>query len=165
MKKIGIISDTHGFIDNKLKNFFKDVDFIFHAGDIGNVDIIKELQEISKLVVVFGNIDNYIIRQITSEFTIIQIENIKILMTHIGGYPGRYQSTLYNKIINEKPNLVITGHSHILKIIHDKKLNHLHINPGAYGKNGFHKLRTAIRLIIDNDKLKDLEILELDRNK
>jgi len=163
MKKIGIISDTHGYIDEKLKDFFKNTDVILHAGDIGNTEIIKELRAISNLVAVYGNIDNTMIRQITSEYEIIKIENVKMIMTHIGGYPGRYQSILYKKIINEKPNLVITGHSHILKIIHDKKLNHLHINPGAYGKNGFHKLRTAIRLIIDNNNMRDLEILELNR--
>jgi len=163
MKKIGIISDTHGFIDSKIKDFFKDTDIILHAGDIGDAEIIKELRNISKLIAVYGNIDNTIIRQITSEFEIIKIENVKIIMIHIGGYPDRYQPMLYKMIINERPNLVITGHSHILKVINDKKLNHLHINPGAYGKNGFHKVRTAIRLTIDDNNMKDLEVLELNR--
>jgi len=163
MKKIGIISDSHGFIDSKLKDFFKDTDIILHAGDIGDTEIIKEFRNVSKLIAVYGNIDNAMIRQLTSEFVITQIEGVKIIMIHIGGYPGRYQPKLYKMIINENPNLVITGHSHILKVIHDKKLNHLHINPGAYGKNGFHKVRTAIRLTIDDDNMKDLEILELNR--
>lgn len=164
MKKIGIISDTHGFIDDRVMAFFKNVDVIFHAGDIGDINIIKKLRGIKKLVAVYGNIDNTMIRQVTSETELTIIEDVKILMTHIGGYPGRYQPSLYKGIINEKPSIVITGHSHILKVIHDKKLSHLHINPGAYGKNGFHKLRTAIRLTIDGDKMKDLEILEIKRN-
>ena len=164
MKKIGIISDTHGFIDDKLKDFFKEVDTIFHAGDIGDTNIISELREITKLVAVYGNIDNTMIRQITSEFKSYTIEEVKIIMTHIGGYPGRYQSSLYNMILKEKPNLVITGHSHILKVLYDKKLTHLHINPGAYGRSGFHKVRTAIRLTIDGNKMKNLEIIELKRN-
>lgn len=160
VKKIGIISDTHSFIDDKINDFFKDTDIIFHAGDIGSSDILKTLRQISKTIAVYGNIDDTLIRQIAKEYEIIKIEGVNILMTHIGGYPGRYQPTFFKKIMQEKPNLVITGHSHILKVIFDKKLNHLHINPGAYGKNGFHKARTAIRLVIDGKNIKDLEVFE-----
>ena len=160
MKKVGIISDTHSYIDDKIVDFFKDVDIILHAGDIGDTDILKKLRLIAKTIPVYGNIDNTLMRQIAHEFETIKIEDVNILMTHIGGYPGRYQPVFRKKIINEKPNLVITGHSHILKVIFDKKMNHLHINPGAYGKNGFHKARTAIRLVIDGSNIKDLEIYE-----
>ena len=163
MKQIGIISDTHNFIDDKIKDFFKNTDVIFHAGDIGSTDVIEKLQEITKLYAVYGNIDNSKIRQDTKEFELIKIEDITILMTHIGGYPEKYTQNFYKKIKTENPDLVITGHSHILKVIYDKKLKHLHINPGAYGNNGFHKVRTAIRLNIDAKKIKDLEILEIKR--
>ena len=163
MKRIGVISDTHSYIDDKIKTFFNDVDIIFHAGDIGSVKVIEELRKIANTYFVYGNIDNSMIRNICNETVIENIEGQKILMKHIGGYPNRYYSDFYKLIIKEEPQIVITGHSHILKIIYDKKLNHLHINPGAYGNNGFHKVRTAVKFIIENEKIRDMEIYEIDR--
>jgi putative phosphoesterase len=163
MTKIGVISDTHSYIDNKLLSFFNDVDIIFHAGDIGNQEILSKLSNTCKTLAVYGNIDTTQIQQNTKATIIKKIENLTILMTHIGGYPGKYKPGFRKLIIETKPNIVITGHSHILKIIYDKKLDHLHINPGAYGKTGFHKVRTAIKFIIDNTNIKNMEILELKR--
>ncbi len=163
MQKIGIVSDTHSFIDEKLINFYKDCDIVFHAGDIGDISVYDKLLNNFSVKAVFGNIDNYEIREFINETVLTKIENVNILMTHIGGYPGRYKPSFRKMIENNKPNIVITGHSHILKVIFDKKYNHLHINPGAYGKSGFHKIRTAIRLVIDGSEIKDLEILEIDR--
>ena len=163
MTKIGILSDTHSFIDDKLFNFFKDCDLVFHAGDIGETQVYDKISNKFKTYAVSGNIDNYKIREFIDETVFIKVEDVNILMTHIGGYPNRYVPKFRKQIEEKKPNIVITGHSHILKVIFDKKLNHLHINPGAYGKSGFHKIRTAIRLIIDGSEIKDLEILEIDR--
>ena len=163
MQKIGIVSDTHSFIDDKLFNFFKDCDIVFHAGDIGDINIYDKLSSKFKTIAVSGNIDNYIIREFINETITTKIENVNILMTHIGGYPNKYVPKFRKKIEELKPNIVITGHSHILKVIFDKKHNHLHINPGAYGKSGFHKIRTAIRLVIDGSEIKDLEIIEIER--
>lgn len=163
MKQIGIISDTHSYIDDKIIDFFSNCDIIFHAGDIGSTEVFDRISQTNKLISVYGNIDDYSIREFTKEIEKIKIENVNVLMTHIGGYPGRYTPKFRKQIELSKPNLVITGHSHILKVIFDKKHNHLHINPGAYGKSGFHKVRTCIRLVIDGSKIKDLEILEIDR--
>jgi len=163
MHKIGIVSDTHSFIDEKLFIFLKNCDIVFHAGDIGDINVYDKLSTKFKVYAVYGNIDNYTIRDFINETVLTKIENVNILMTHIGGYPNKYVPKYRKKIEKFKPNIVITGHSHILKVIFDKKLNHLHINPGAYGKSGFHKIRTAIRLIIDGAEIKDLEILEIDR--
>ena len=163
MQKIGIVSDTHSFIDDKLVEFFKECDIIFHAGDIGDISVYDKLASNFTVNAVSGNIDNYVIREIIDETILTRVENVNILMTHIGGYPNKYVPKFRKKIENNNPNIVITGHSHILKVIFDKKNNHLHINPGAYGKSGFHKIRTAIRLVIDGTEIKDLEILEIDR--
>lgn len=163
MQKIGIISDTHSFIDEKLFNFFSDCNLIIHAGDFGDINVYNQLSDKYKLIGVYGNIDNNKIRECVKETELIEIENIKILVTHIGGYPNKYMPNFKKKIEEYNPNIVITGHSHILKVINDKKYNHLHINPGAYGKSGFHKVRTAIRLVIDGRNIKDLEILQIER--
>ena len=163
MRKIGIVSDTHSFIDEKLINFFNNCDIVFHAGDIGDISVYDQLASKFTVNAVSGNIDNYVIREIIDETILAKVENVNILMTHIGGYPNKYVPKFRKKIESNNPNIVITGHSHILKVIFDKKNNHLHINPGAYGKSGFHKIRTAIRLVIDGAEIKDLEILEIDR--
>ena len=163
MKKIGIISDTHSFIDDKVIDFFAGTDYILHAGDIGDIAIIDKLNSVAKLIAVFGNIDNQEIRTITKQLILTKIEDVSILMTHIGGYPKKYRPYFLNKIKQYKPQLVITGHSHILKVMFDKDLEHLHINPGAYGKSGFHKVRTAVKLTIDGNNMKDLEALEIKR--
>lgn len=163
MQKIGLISDTHGFVDEKVINFFKDCNQIWHAGDIGNLEVIDKLKKIKPLIAVYGNIDGTGIRQEYPEFQRFICENIDILMTHIGGYPGHYTAEVKNEFLKKTPDLFISGHSHILKIIYDKKYDCLHINPGAAGNSGFHKIKTAIIFTIDNKDIKDLKILEIER--
>ncbi len=163
MTKIGLLSDTHGHIDDKLLDFFKDVDEIWHAGDIGDYSVFKKLQYLKPVRAVFGNIDGQDIRIRYPEHNRFRIEEIDVWITHIGGYPGKYDSKIKPEIFRNPPRLFISGHSHILKIIFDKKINCLHINPGAYGKSGFHKVRTAVRFEIDKKDIKNMEILEVKR--
>ena len=160
---IGLLSDTHSHMDQKALDFFKDCDEVWHAGDIGDVSVIDTLDSLFKTRTVYGNIDNHEIRSFIPEFQIFFIGKYKIIMTHIGGYPNRYAPKIKALLQKEKPNLFISGHSHILKVINDTKLNILHVNPGAYGKSGFHKVRTAVRFAIENDKISDFEILEIKR--
>lgn len=161
MKKIGIISDTHSFITNEIFHFFKNVDEIWHAGDIGNINIADKLADFKPIRAVYGNIDGHEIRAEYPENQKFEIENCKVWITHIGGYPGRYNYKIKKEIMKNPPDLFIAGHSHILKIINDKKLKLLHINPGAFGIVGIHKVRTAVRITIDNKIFKNLEILEI----
>jgi len=163
VKKIGLLSDTHGYVDTKIINFFKDVDEIWHAGDIGDISVYDQLKNYKPVRAVYGNIDNHKLRIELPEFQIFSIENVKVVLTHIGGYPSRYPKEIRQLLLREKPKLFICGHSHILKVIFDKRLNLLHINPGAAGKYGFHPVRTAVRFTIDNDVIKDLEIWETKR--
>ena len=137
-------------------------DEIWHAGDIGSETLIKKLAEIKPVRAVYGNIDGQNIRMDFPKVAVFTIEKVKVLMTHIGGYPGKYNPEIKPIINSEKPNLFISGHSHILKVMFDKKLNCLHINPGAAGKTGFHKVRTLVRFSIEQDKIKDLEVIELE---
>jgi len=164
MTRIGLLSDTHGSIPKKLFEFFKDCDQIWHAGDIGDVSVIDLLENFKPLIAVYGNIDGSDIRISYPENQVFTIENVKVLMTHIGGYPGRYSSPARLLIEKEKPALFISGHSHILKVMYDNKFNLLHINPGASGKFGLHNQITLVRFIIDGDQIKDLEIFEKERN-
>jgi putative phosphoesterase len=164
MLKIGLISDTHSTLLKPVKDFLKGSDEIWHAGDWGSIEIREKLLEICPIVRgVYGNIDGPKFNINTPENLIFHCENIKVLITHIGGYPSRYQSRIKKLIIAEKPQLYIAGHSHILKIIYDKKYQLLHINPGAAGKNGFHKIITAIRFQINEDRIENLEIYEQSR--
>lgn len=163
MKKILLISDTHGFLDDKIIAHCKNSDEIWHAGDIGNYSLVKSLKKIKPLRAVYGNIDDQSIR---NEFTIdckFSVEQIKVWMTHIGGYPGNYKKRILEGLQEYKPDLFICGHSHILKVIHDRKYNFLHINPGAIGKHGFHQKRTMIRFIIDQGDINNLEVIEFNR--
>ncbi len=164
MKKIGIISDTHHFIHPKIYDFFSEVDEIWHAGDIGSLETIDKLRTFKTIRAVYGNIDGTDIRMEYPEFNIFECEQTKILMIHIGGYPGRYQAKARKLIDEYKPDLFISGHSHILKVINDPSRGLLHINPGAAGKSGFHKKITLIRFRVDGKTFKDLEIMELPRN-
>ena len=161
--KIGLVSDTHGLIDDKLLNFFKDADEIWHAGDVGDVSVIEKLEQLKPVKAVFGNIDGQDIRIRFKEHARFTVEGLDVWITHIGGYPGRYDSRVKLEILRNPPKLFITGHSHILKVIYDQKLNCLHINPGAYGKSGIHKIRTAVRFDITEGDVKNLEILEVER--
>lgn len=160
MIKIGLLSDTHSYIDKNMLEFLSPVDEIWHAGDIGSYDVIEQLDMVAKVRAVYGNIDNNFIRQEYNKAEIFDIENTSVLMTHIGGYPDRYAPGIRNKIISEQSKIFISGHSHILKIIYDKKLNCLHLNPGSAGKSGFHRVRTMIRFEINNSDIRNLEIWE-----
>jgi putative phosphoesterase len=164
MKKIGLISDTHGHFDDKLKDFFAPCAEIWHAGDVGNAQVINELEKICPVVKgVFGNIDGTEVRQRFQEDLRFLCENLEVWITHIGGYPGKYDRRVKTKMHENPPKLFIAGHSHILKVIFDQKLECLHINPGAYGLEGFHVVRTAMRFDVDCAQVKNLEILEIPR--
>lgn len=161
MKRIGLLSDTHGYWDEKYVEYFNDCDEIWHAGDVGSLDILDRLSEIKPLRAVAGNIDDAKVRVAYPAPKRFEVEGIDIFMTHIGGYPGRYAPNVLKIMQHNPPQLFICGHSHILKVVFDKKHNCLTINPGAAGKYGFHKIRTLIRFCIDNGNIKDLEVIEL----
>ena len=163
MKRIGLLSDTHSYIDDKILDFFKECDEIWHAGDIGKMEIADKLSRNKPFKAVYGNIDGQDIRITYPKIQLFDCEGVKVLMTHIGGYPGKYYREIRDMIKKLKPGLFISGHSHILKVIFDKENNLLHINPGAAGKSGFHKVITAVRFIIDGDEIKDMEIYEKSR--
>ena len=161
MKKILLLSDTHGHLDDKIIKYVNQADEVWHAGDIGKKEIINYLTELKPLKAVFGNIDDKKIRLITKEFLYFNYEKNKILITHIAGYPGKYNKNVNRLISIYEPNILVCGHSHILKVIYDKKNKHLHLNPGAAGISGFHNIRTMLRFKLDSDKIKELEIIEL----
>lgn len=163
MKKILLISDTHSYIDDRIIHYAKNADQVWHAGDIGNIKVIDCLKEVSKVKAVYGNIDNKIIRNEYPENLRFKCEEVDVWITHIGGYPNRYNQKIKNKLNDNPPDLFICGHSHILKVINDKKLNLLHINPGAIGKTGFHNVRTMVRFEISKKEIKNLEIIEFKR--
>ena len=163
MKKIGLLSDTHGYLFPRIRILLKDCDEIWHAGDIGNLVVINMLSEISEVRAVFGNIDGQDVHASFPEVQSFQCEEVKVLMIHIGGYPGRYDKRALELIKKEKPMLFISGHSHILKVLYDPVYNLLHINPGATGKYGLHKVPTLVRFEIDGKEIKNLEVIELDR--
>ncbi|MDO5654880.1 MAG: metallophosphoesterase family protein [Flavobacteriaceae bacterium] len=160
MTKILLLSDTHHYIDERILNFAQKVDEIWHAGDIGDIKVTDALRKIKPLRAVYGNIDN---QEIRAEFPlnqIFEVEKVKVFMTHIGGYP-RYSQRVRDILIQEKPKLYICGHSHILKVMYDKKMNFLHMNPGAAGNYGQQKVRTMLRFSMDEERIENLEIIEL----
>jgi len=161
MKQIGLLSDTHSYWDERFNQYFADCDEIWHAGDIGSLEVIEQLNKICPVRAVYGNIDGQNIRTVFPEVNRFTIENTTVLMKHIGGYPGKYDKSVKHLLLEEPPQLFISGHSHILKVLFDKKLNLLHINPGAAGKYGFHTIRTIVRFKIDNGNFTDLEVIEL----
>ena len=161
MKRIGILSDTHGYWDDKYLIHFADCDEIWHAGDIGSNIIIEQLESFKPVRAVYGNIDGGIMRKLYKEKLRFRIEDCEVVMKHIGGYPGRYDASIREEIYSQPPQLFISGHSHILKVIYDKKIDCLHINPGAAGKQGWQQQRTLIKVTIDDRTFKDLEIVEL----
>ncbi len=164
MKKIGVLSDTHGFLHHKIPDILDSCDEIWHAGDIGSVDLFNTLNKKGNLRAVYGNIDGHDIRNMIPEIQQFNCENVKVIMVHIGGIPGRYSKVAYNMIKLHKPDLFVCGHSHILKIMYDKKHDLLYVNPGAAGRFGSHKVITVITLIAHNGKLSDLEVIELNKN-
>lgn len=161
MKKIGLLSDTHGYWDEKYKQHFDCCDEVWHAGDIGSIDLVYKFETYKPFRAVYGNIDGADIRAAVPEFQRFELEGVDVLMTHIGGYPGKYDQRVKNILQIEPPKLFICGHSHILKVMYDKKYNCLDINPGAAGKYGFHTVRTLIRFVLDAGNIKDLEVIEL----
>ncbi|MBD5310404.1 MAG: metallophosphoesterase family protein [Bacteroides sp.] len=165
MKKIGIISDTHGVWDERFAIHFAGCDEIWHAGDIGDFGIIERLREIAPVVrAVSGNIDHGMVSRMCSEMEIFTVEEVKVLLTHIGGYPGKWSKGMKNLLRKEGIKLMVDGHSHILKVMYDRELELLHINPGAAGHAGWHKVRTLVRLTIDGEDMRDCEIIELAGN-
>ncbi|MEM9847736.1 MAG: metallophosphoesterase family protein [Bacteroidota bacterium] len=161
MKRIGLLSDTHSHLETSIFDYFESCDEIWHAGDIGNVKLVKQLMDFRPFRAVYGNIDGKDIRVDFSENLIFELEGVKVFMTHIGGYPGRYNARVRNIIIAEQPKLYICGHSHILKVQYDPKHKLLHINPGAAGNHGFHKVKTITRFTLVEGNIKDLEVIEL----
>lgn len=161
MTRIGLISDTHNYLDDAVFVHFKSCDEIWHAGDFGSAAIADALKNFKPLRGVYGNIDGYDIRGEYPERLVWTCEKVKVLMQHIGGYPGRYAPGVKDILKKEQAGLFISGHSHILKVIYDDALHCLHMNPGAAGKQGWHKVRTLIRFTIDASNIKDAEVIEL----
>lgn len=161
MKKIGLLSDTHGFLDDAVFKHFDKCDEIWHAGDFGSAGIIHQLSSFKPFRGVFGNIDNKEIQLLTKEHLRFDCEGVDVWMTHIGGYPGRYSSLVKPEIYTNPPKLFICGHSHILKVQYDAKLNLLYLNPGAAGKQGWHKVRTLLRFDLNETKVQNMEVIEL----
>ena len=163
MTKIGLLSDTHSFLDGKVFQYFAECDEIWHAGDFGNMEVVQKLQAFKPLRGVYGNIDGPDIRREMPLDLRFECDCVPVFMTHIGGYPGRYEPRV-RKILQENPpagGLFISGHSHILKVMPDKNLGFLHINPGACGNEGWHRVKTLVRFTLHEGKISDLQIIEL----
>lgn len=160
MTRIGLISDTHGFLDEAVFTHFSNCDELWHAGDFGS-NVAERLKGFKSLKGVFGNIDDTSVRNELPEQLIFMCEGVKVMMRHIGGYPPRYNPETRKELLIHRPQLFISGHSHILKIIYDEKINCLHMNPGAAGKQEWHKVRTLIRFVIDGKEMKNCEVIEL----
>ena len=161
MTRIGLISDTHNYLDEAVFKHFENCDEIWHAGDFGTIELANQLASFKPLKAVYGNIDGSDIRAIYPEQLVFNCEDVKVMMRHIGGYPPRYNPDTKKELLIHQPQLFISGHSHILKVIYDDKINCLHMNPGAAGKQGWHKMRTLIRFVIDGKDMKDCEVIEL----
>ncbi|MDE6703068.1 MAG: metallophosphatase family protein [Muribaculaceae bacterium] len=166
MKKIGILSDTHSCWDDRFAIHFKDCDEIWHAGDVGDISVIARLEGVCPVVrAVRGNIDSGQVLRRCPEIESFEIEGVKVWMTHIGGYPGRYAPGVRRMLVEARPQLMVAGHSHILKVQYDKELSLLHVNPGAAGHHGWQRERTLMRLVLDAGNIRDLEVIELGKLK
>jgi len=163
MTRIGLLSDTHGLLDQRILEHFSQVDEIWHAGDIGSTDVLQRLREYRPTRAVYGNMDSGDVRYSLSEFYRFRVEEVNILLTHIGGYPGKYNPWLIPMFQRETPQLFVCGHSHILRVQYDPTWKMLTINPGAAGKQGWQTVQTVIRLVIDKTEIRDLEVIELDK--
>lgn len=161
MTRIGLLSDTHGYWDERYARHFADVDEIWHAGDIGSAELAERLAELKPLRAVYGNIDGYPLRTMFAEKYRFRCEQVDVLIKHIGGHPGHYDRSVSELIHRRPPQLFISGHSHILRVQYDEQLQLLHINPGAAGISGFHTVRTLVRFAIDGSSIQDLEVIEL----
>ncbi len=163
MKRIGLLSDTHSWWDDRYLTYFAECDEIWHAGDIGSMEVAQRLADFRPLRAVCGNCDGGDLRLLYPEVLRWRCEEADVLMTHIGGYPGHYDPRIRQQIMARPPQLFISGHSHILKVQFDSSLQLLHINPGAAGQQGWHKVRTLVRVTIDKDQFRDLEVIEIPR--
>jgi len=163
MKKILLLSDNHSYIDDKILKYVKQADEVWHAGDIGDLTVTDAIKALKPLRAVYGNIDNAEARAEFPEHNRFHCEDVDVWMTHIGGYPPRYNNRVLEELKANPPDIFISGHSHILKVMPDKKLDLLHINPGAIGTHGFHKVRTMVRFEIDGKQIKNLEVIEFKR--
>ncbi len=161
MKKILLISDTHGVLDPTLIKHIQYADEVWHAGDIGTIELCDTIEKLRPLKAVQGNIDGKELRLRYPETLVFNCEKVKVLITHIGGYPGKYSAAIQSLIKHHQPKLFICGHSHILKVMYDKELEHLHMNPGACGMQGFHLVKTALRFEIEGNEIKNLAVIEL----
>ena len=161
MTRIGLISDTHGYLDEAVFDHFKYCDELWHAGDFGNMDVIHKLSAFKPLRGVFGNVDDAPVRALYPEDLFFTCEGVNVFIRHIGGYPGRYAPGVKDEIVKNDSVLFISGHSHILKVMYDEKLKCLHMNPGAAGNHGWHKVKTLIRFEIDGKEMKNCEVIEL----
>jgi len=164
MTRIGVLSDTHGLLDKRVLLHFKDVDEIWHAGDIGSEDVLRRLREFKPTRAVYGNMDSGDVRYSLPEFYRFRVEEVNVLMTHIGGYPGHYNPWLIPMFRKEPPDLFVCGHSHILKVQYDNLFHFLTINPGAAGKQGWQPCQTLLRFTIDKNKIDNMEVIELERS-
>lgn len=162
--KIGILSDTHGELPVPVRRFLEPCAHLCHAGDIGGLPLLDELSAFRPLTAVFGNIDDWAVRRCCPQTAVFSIEDCKVLMTHIGGYPGRYAPGIPALLEQEKPDLFIAGHSHILKIMPDARRGLLHVNPGAAGCKGFHLRITAVRMDVEGKQFSNLEVFDLERS-
>ena len=160
MTKICLMSDTHGSLPPNIYDYIADVDEIWHAGDIGSTEVLQRLRELKPTRAVYGNCDSGDVRYSLSEFYRFKVEDTDILMTHIGGHVGHYNSMAYSRIMKEKPNVFVCGHSHILRVEYDKSLNMLCLNPGALGNYGIHTRKTMLRFVIDKNQIQDLEVVD-----
>lgn len=165
MVRIGVLSDTHGVLDDRVLSYLNEVDEVWHAGDVGSEDVLRKLTAHKTTRAVYGNIDGQAVRQLVPEYQVFMVEQVKVLIIHIGGYPGKYAAGVRLLLAEHQPDIFVSGHSHILKVIHDKKYNVLHINPGAAGNHGFHQVKTLIRFTIDGKTPRDLEVIEIPRNE
>lgn len=161
MLRIGLLSDTHGHLDDGTLSHLETCDEIWHAGDIGGLHVTDRLSELRPVRAVHGNIDDAKVRIVWPEDVVFIVEGVKVVITHIGGYPGRYNARVRQLLLRERPKLYICGHSHILKVMSDPKLGLLHMNPGAAGIHGFHHMRTLLRFTLDNGNISGLEAVEL----
>ena len=161
MTRIGILSDTHSHWDDRYAVYFKDCDEIWHAGDIGDISLLERLEEIAPVRAVAGNVDHGAVRRRCRELEIFRVEDVNVLLTHIGGYPARWAPGMKKLLADRHINLMVDGHSHLLKIIFDRETGALHINPGAAGLQGWQKKRTLVRLTIDGADMRDAEVIEL----
>ena len=161
MTRIGLLSDTHGWWDDRYLQYFEPCDEIWHAGDIGSLEVAQRLADFRSLRAVYGNIDGQELRRLFPQTLRFTVDGAEVVMKHIGGYPGRYDPSVAGSLLARPPKLFVSGHSHILKVKYDKTLGLLHINPGAAGRQGFHTVRTLVRFCIDQGQFSDLEVIEL----